>query len=162
MESFLSQETVSSRILLLFMFFLYRLIAFKEYHLNYVFTITIILYVYVFCNQVIQIEQSPEVFYKNGVLKHFAKHTGKHLCQSLLFNKVARPATLLKKRPWHRCFPVNFVKCSRTSFLPDTFARLLLLVYLFCCCLRRANLKTISFEVYRIISYIITTEKLWC
>ena len=30
----------------------------------------------------------------------------------LLFNKVAglRPATLLKKRLWHRCFPVNFAK----------------------------------------------------
>ena len=25
---------------------------------------------------------------KNGVLKNFAKFTGKHLCQSLFFNKV--------------------------------------------------------------------------
>ena len=33
-------------------------------------------------------------------------------CQSLFFNKVAglRPATLLKKRLWHRCFSVNFAK----------------------------------------------------
>ena len=32
-----------------------------------------------------------------------------------LFNKVARltPATLLKKRFWYRCFPVNFVKFLR-------------------------------------------------
>ena len=30
----------------------------------------------------------------------------------LFFNKVAglRPATLLKKRLWHSCFPVNFAK----------------------------------------------------
>ena len=28
----------------------------------------------------------PEVFCKKGVLKTFAKFTGKHLCQSLLFN----------------------------------------------------------------------------
>ena len=28
-----------------------------------------------------------------------------------------RPATLLKKKLWHRCFPVNFVKFSRTPFL---------------------------------------------
>ena len=32
---------------------------------------------------------SPEVFCKKGVLKTFAKFTGKHLCQSLFFNKVA-------------------------------------------------------------------------
>ena len=29
-----------------------------------------------------------EVFCKKGVLKNFAKFTGKHLCQSLFFNKV--------------------------------------------------------------------------
>ena len=45
-----------------------------------------------------------------------------------IFNKVAglRPATLSKKRPWHRCFPVNFAKFLRTSFLQNTFGRLLL------------------------------------
>ena len=55
---------------------------------------------------------------KKGVLKNFAKFTGKHLCQSLFLNKVAelRPATLLKKRPWHRCFPVNFAKLVRINF----------------------------------------------
>ena len=31
----------------------------------------------------------PHVFYKIRVLKKFSKFTGKHLCQSLLFNKVA-------------------------------------------------------------------------
>ena len=30
-----------------------------------------------------------EVFYEKGVLRNFAKFTGKHLCQSLFFNKVA-------------------------------------------------------------------------
>ena len=51
-----------------------------------------------------------EVFCKKVVLKNFAKFTRKHLCQSLFFNKVAglRPATLLKKKLWHYCFPVNF------------------------------------------------------
>ena len=40
-----------------------------------------------------------EVFYKRGVLRNFAKLTGKHLCQSFLLNKVAgSPATLSKKR----------------------------------------------------------------
>ena len=42
----------------------------------------------------------PEVFSHKGVLENFAKLTGKHLCQSLFFNKVAglRPATLVKRR----------------------------------------------------------------
>ena len=41
-----------------------------------------------------------EVFCKKGVLRNFAKFIGKHLCQSLFFNKVAgrKPACLLKKR----------------------------------------------------------------
>ena len=61
----------------------------------------------------------PEVFCKKGVLRNFAKSTGKHLCQSLFFNKVAglRPETLLKKRLWHRCFPVNFAEFLRTPFI---------------------------------------------
>ena len=69
-----------------------------------------------------------EVFCKKGALRSFAKFTGKHVCQSLLFNIVAslRPATLLKKRLWHRCFPVNFVKFLRTPFLQNTSGRLLL------------------------------------
>ena len=33
-------------------------------------------------------KQPPEVFYEKGVLRNFAKFTGKHLCQSLSFNEV--------------------------------------------------------------------------
>ena len=38
-------------------------------------------------------------YLKIAVLKNFVKFIGKHLCQSLLFNKVAglRPTTLLKR-----------------------------------------------------------------
>ena len=65
---------------------------------------------------------------KKGVLRNFAKFTGKHLCQSTFFNKVAglRSATLLKKILWHRCFPVNFAKFLKTPFLQNTSRRLLL------------------------------------
>ena len=68
-------------------------------------------------------KQPPEVFYKKGVPKNFAKFTGKHLCCSLFFNKVAglKPATLSKKKPQHRCFPVNFVKFLRTPFFTSFF-----------------------------------------
>ena len=45
-----------------------------------------------------------------------------------LFLKVAgfRPGNLVKKRLWHRCFPVNFVKFLRTPFLQNTSRRLIL------------------------------------
>ena len=64
----------------------------------------------------------PEVFCWKGILKYFTKFTGKHLCQSLFFNKIAglRPATLLKKGLWHRCFLVNFVTFLRTLFTQNT------------------------------------------
>ena len=70
---------------------------------------------------------------KKGVLRNFSKFTGKHLRQSLSFNKVAglRPATLLKQRLRHRCFPMNFVKFLRTPFLQNTSERLLLKVFAF-------------------------------
>ena len=44
----------------------------------------------------------PELFCQKVVLENFAKFTGKHLCQSVFFNKVAglSPATLLKQRLW--------------------------------------------------------------
>ena len=53
------------------------------------------------------------------VLRNFVKFTGKHLCQRLVFNNIAglRPATLLKKRIWHRCFPVNFLKFLTPFFI---------------------------------------------
>ena len=70
----------------------------------------------------------PEVFCNKAVLRNFAKFIGKHLCQSLFFNKAAsvRPATLLKRRQWYRCFPVDFTKFLRTSFLTDHLQLLLL------------------------------------
>ena len=55
-----------------------------------------------------------------GVLRNFAKFKGKHLCQSL------RPATLLKKRLWHRSFPVNFAEFQRTPFFIEHLRWLLL------------------------------------
>ena len=64
-----------------------------------------------------------------GVLSNVAKFTGKRLCQSLFFNKVASlsPATLLKKRLWHSRFPVTFAKFLRTTFfIYNTYGRLLL------------------------------------
>ena len=70
---------------------------------------------------------------RKGVPRNFEKLTGKHLCQSLFFNKVVclRPATLLKKRLWHMCLPVNFAKFLRTTFWQNTSGRLLLQFLIF-------------------------------
>ena len=67
---------------------------------------------------------------EKGVLGNFATFIGKHLCQSLFFNKVGglRPAALSKKTLWHTCFPVNFEKFQRTPFLQKSSGRLLLSV----------------------------------
>ena len=90
------------------------------------------------------------MFLKIGVLKSYVIFTGKHLCWSFFFNKVAglvleslfnkvrktllkrdsnlRPATLLKKRLQHRCFPVNIAKFLRTAFFIEDLRWLLLKV----------------------------------
>ena len=65
------------------------------------------------------------MFCRKGVLRNFTKFTGKHLHQSLFFNKVA---TLLKKGLWHNCFPVNFPKFLRTPFFTKHLRWLLLLL----------------------------------
>ena len=62
----------------------------------------------------------PEVFCRKGVLKTFGKLRGKHLCQTLIFNKVA------DKRLWHWCFAVNFTKLLRTPFFIEHLWWLLL------------------------------------
>ena len=56
-----------------------------------------------------------EVFCKKGVIRNFAKFTGKQLYQRFFFNKV-----FLKKNLWYRCFSVNFVKFLRTPFFCRT------------------------------------------
>ena len=65
---------------------------------------------------------------KKGVLKNFARFTGKHLSQGLFFNKVTglRPANLLEKTLWYKCFPVNFAKILRTPILKTICEQLLL------------------------------------
>ena len=47
----------------------------------------------------------------NWVEKYHREIGAFYICSGL------RPATLLKKRLWHRCFPVNFAKFLRTPFL---------------------------------------------
>ena len=57
----------------------------------------------------------PGVFCKKEVLTKLAKLIEKHLCQSLF----------LIKKLWQRCFPVNFAKVLRKTFLIEHLRRLL-------------------------------------
>ena len=74
-------------------------------------------------------KQPPNCSVWKSGLRNFVKFTVKHLCQSLHFNKVAglRPATLSRKRPWHRFFSCEFCEISK-----NTSGRLLLVVVRCC------------------------------
>ena len=63
-------------------------------------------------------KQSPEVFCKKRFSEKFCKIHRKAPVPESFFNKVdgMRAATLLKRRLWHRCLPVNFAKFLRTPF----------------------------------------------
>ena len=71
----------------------------------------------------INVQMLEAVVWRCSVKKVFleiSQNSQKNTCASLFFNKVAgRPATLLKKRLWHWCFPVNFVKFLRKPFFTE-------------------------------------------
>ena len=77
-----------------------------------------------------------EVFCKKGVLKNFAKFTGKHLRWSLFIIKFLT----LFKTLWRRSFPVNFAK-----FLKIPFSLLWLLLRLLA---RESNTKNNMKQTY--------------
>ena len=64
-----------------------------------------------------------------------------------LFNKVAglRPVTLLKKKLWHRYFPVNFAKFLRAPFLTEHLRWL-----------------SLPFFVYSLNAATVTSWRLYC
>ena len=62
-------------------------------------------------------KQSPEVFCKKSVLRNFTKFTGKHLCQSLLFIKVAGLSLqFYQKETLAQVFFCQFCKISKNTF----------------------------------------------
>ena len=53
---------------------------------------------------------------RKGVLRNFAKFTGKHLCQSLFFNKVAGAAcNFIKKETLTQVFSCEFCEISKNT-----------------------------------------------
>ena len=75
-------------------------------------------------------KRSPRSVLSKKCSEKFRKFYRKTPVPESFFNKVVglKPATLLKKRLWHRCFPVNFVKFLRTPFFTEHRRWLLLKV----------------------------------
>ena len=74
-----------------------------------------------------------EVFVKKVFLE-ISENSQENTCVRVSFlvklQTFMRPATLLKKRLWHRCFPVNFAKFIKTRFLTEHRRWLLLTIAL--------------------------------
>ena len=59
------------------------------------------------------------MFCKKSVLRNFTKFTGKYLCQSLFFNKVAG-LKFIKKETLAKVFSCEFCEISKNTFLQRT------------------------------------------
>ena len=57
-----------------------------------------------------------EVFCKKVVYKSFERFTGKHLCRSLFFNKVAGLRPFIKKEALAQVFSCEFYEISENTF----------------------------------------------
>ena len=56
---------------------------------------------------------------RKGVLRNFAKFTGKHLCQSFFFNKVAGLKPNIKKETLAQVFSGEFCEISKNIFFTE-------------------------------------------
>ena len=63
-------------------------------------------------------KQPPEVLFEKSVLKHFTKFTGKHLCQSLFFNKVFFLINFTKKE----AYGTDVCEISKNTFFTEHLA----------------------------------------
>ena len=68
----------------------------------------------------------PEVFYKKGVQKNFAKKIHKKTPVPECLFLIKLPATLLKMRLWQRCFSVTLARFLRTPVFKEHLWWLLL------------------------------------
>ena len=84
-------------------------------------------------------KQPPEVLYENDVLRSFTKFTGKHLCQSLFFNKLAGQNTFSYRTPLVAASANYFQKISDSFFHGGKFAEILLSALKFTKCHKIIN-----------------------
>ena len=64
-----------------------------------------------------------EAVVRRGVLRNFTNFTGKHLCQSLFFNKVAssglHACNFVKKETLAHLFSCEFCEISKNTFFTE-------------------------------------------
>ena len=72
----------------------------------------------------------PKKFFKKVVLRNLTKFTGKHLCQSLFFNKVAGfSLQLYLKEALAQLFSCEFCEIFKNPFFKEHLRWLLLYIY---------------------------------
>ena len=66
-------------------------------------------------------KQPPEVFCEKGVLRNYTKFTGRHLCQSLFFNKAGKrdSGSFVKKETLTQVFFSEFCEISKNTFFTE-------------------------------------------
>ena len=94
-------------------------LRFRAVYLNYIFNYYSL--ISMFCEK--RSNKCKKSHFKN-IHFLFLLLSRQNFLRFLIFFKVS--AKILKKRLWHRCFPVNFAKFLRTLFLRNTSRRLLL------------------------------------
>ena len=99
-------------------------IVFNNRYLGIINLIYFFIYIYIYIYIPVR-SNRPEVFCKK-VFLNILQNSKESTCAraSFLIKLQAsglRPTTLLKKRLWLRCFPVDFVKFLRTPYLQYAF-----------------------------------------
>ena len=62
----------------------------------------------------LRLQNQPELFFWNGVLKIYSKSTGEHPCWSAI--SIKWESNFIEITLWHGCSPVNLQHISRTLF----------------------------------------------
>ena len=107
---------------------------------------------------------------RKGVLRNFAKFTGKDLWQSLSFNKVTglRPATLLKKETLVQMFSCEFCEISKNIFFTEhlwetasgvpmilcSFMETFIEVFIYCFPVKKAGNLICRIEIWLLLQFI--------
>ena len=122
----------------------------------------------------LQLSRSQNVVGNAFTVLKISQNSRENTCVrvSFLFYK-AYNFILLKKRLWHRCFPVNFAKFLRTPFLQNNSERLplkwnktkclpFLIAFLFLFDINTALKIGITITWSFTMRYVIATTSLWC
>ena len=109
----------------------------------------------VLCTLVIYIIGDPFVDFFMIILTLSWRRTLSYRSQSIdwvryLKPSLVDPTTLLKKRLWHRYFPVKFAKFHRTTFIQNSSTQLLLFISFQIC---RTLLKTCNRQSHKMVKH---------